>query len=39
MPDLVHQLKNNKLKILTYRMYEDWRDIGRPEDVKAYGFE
>ena len=40
MPDLVHQLKkNNKFKILTYRMYEDWRDIGRPEDVKAYGFE
>ncbi len=40
MPDLVHQLKrDNKFKILTYRMHEDWRDIGRPEDVKAYGFE
>ena len=20
-------------------MHEDWRDIGRPEDIKAYGFE
>ena len=37
MPDLVHQLKmNNKFKILTYKMSEDWRDIGRPEDVKSY---
>ncbi len=40
MPDFVHLLKkNNKFKILTYRMHEDWRDIGRPEDVKSYEFE
>ena len=40
MPDLVHQLKeNNKFKILTYKMSEDWRDIGRPEDVRSYEVE
>ena len=40
MPDLVHQLnENNKFKILTYKMSEDWRDIGRPEDVRPYEVE
>ena len=39
MPDFVRQLKkNNKFKILAYKMSEDWRDIGRPEDIKSYKF-
>ena len=40
MPDFVRQLKkNNKFKILAYKMSEDWRDIGRPEDIKSYKFQ
>jgi dTDP-glucose pyrophosphorylase/predicted transcriptional regulator len=39
MIDLILKLKkNNKFKILSYPMYEDWKDIGEPDDVKSYEF-